>query len=44
MKAHWESLCAIEFFTTEIYTLGGLARYMVLVVIDYATQKSRLRD
>ena len=39
VKAHWESLAAIDFFTTEIYTLRGLVRYMVLVVIDYKTRK-----
>ena len=30
---------AIDFFTTEIYTLSGLTRYMVLVSIHYATRK-----
>ncbi len=39
IKAEWESLAAIDFFTTEIYTLRGLIRYMVLVVIDYKTRK-----
>ncbi len=39
IKAHWESLAAIDFFTTEIYTIRGLVRYMVLVVIDYKTRK-----
>jgi len=39
LKAHWESLAAIDFFSTEIYTLSGLTRYMVLVSIDYATRK-----
>ena len=39
LKAHWESLSAIDFFTTEIYTLAGLTRYYVLVTIDYATRK-----
>lgn len=39
IKAHWQSLAAIDFFTTEIYTLKGLTRYMVLVVIDYSTRK-----
>ena len=39
IKAHWQSLCAIDFFTTEIYTWAGLTRYYVLVVIDYATRK-----
>ena len=39
ITAHWESLTAVDFFTTEIYTMKGLTRYMVLVVIDYATRK-----
>jgi transposase len=39
VRSHWESLAAIDFFTTEIYTLGGLTRFMVLFVIDYATRK-----
>jgi len=38
LKSHWESLAAIDFFTTEIYTLAGLTRYYVLVCIDYATR------
>ena len=32
-------MAAIDFFTTEVYTLGGLVRYMVLVVIDYKTRR-----
>lgn len=39
LRTHWESLAAIDFFTTEIYTLSGLTRYMVLVSIHYATHK-----
>lgn len=39
IKIHWQSLTAIDFFTCEIYTLKGLTRYMVLVVIDYSTRK-----
>ena len=39
VRAEWESLAAIDFFTTEIYTIKGLVRYMVLVVIDYSTRK-----
>jgi hypothetical protein len=39
IKTHWESLVAVDFFTSEIYTLGGLTRYMVLVFIDYSTRK-----
>ncbi|MDH4201353.1 MAG: integrase core domain-containing protein [Phycisphaerae bacterium] len=39
LRTHWESLAAIDFFTTEIYTWAGLTRYYVLVTIDYATRK-----
>jgi len=39
LKSHWESLAAIDFFTTEVYTLSGLTRYMVQVSIHYATRK-----
>ena len=39
LKIHWESLTAIDFFTTEIYTWAGITRYYVLVSIDYATRK-----
>ncbi|MEN6385763.1 MAG: hypothetical protein ABFD79_11280, partial [Phycisphaerales bacterium] len=39
IKSHWQSLTAIDFLTTEVYTIKGLTRYMVLVAIDYATRK-----
>lgn len=39
LRSHWESLAAVDFFTTEIYTLSGLTRYVVLVSIHYATRK-----
>ena len=39
VRVHWESLAAIDFFTTEVYTIRGLVRYMVLLVIDYKTRK-----
>ena len=39
IRSHWQSLTAIDFFYTEIYTLKGLTRYMVLVTIDYSTRK-----
>lgn len=39
IKAHWESLAAIDFFSVEVYTVLGLTRYMVLFSIDYATRK-----
>ena len=39
VKTHWDTLVAIDFFHTEIYTMGGLVRYMVLFAIDYKTRK-----
>ena len=39
IRAHWDSLAAIDFFTTEIYTIRGLVRYMILFCIDYKTRK-----
>ena len=39
VTSHWQSLSACDFFTTEVYTIKGLTRYMVFVVIDYATRK-----
>ena len=39
VTSHWQSLAACDFFTTEVYTVKGLTRYMVFVVIDYATRK-----
>ena len=29
----------MDFFCAEVYTLKGLVRYMVLIVIDYKTRK-----
>ena len=39
IKAHWDSLVAIDFFNVEVLTLGGIVRYMVLFCIDYKTRK-----
>ena len=39
IKTHWDSLAAIDFFTKEVWTMRGLVKYMVLVVIDYKTRK-----
>lgn len=39
LKSHWDSLAGTDFFTSEIYTLSGRTRYVVLVCIDYATGK-----
>ncbi len=39
LKAHWEVLAAMDFFTVEVVTLGGLVRYSVLFVIELSTRK-----
>jgi putative transposase len=38
MKAHWESLCACDFFTVEALGLTGTVRYMVFFVIMVKTR------
>jgi len=42
IKAHWDSLSAVDFFTVEVHTIKGLVRYMVLFCIDYATRKVKI--
>jgi len=39
LKAHWEVLAAIDFFTVEVVTVGGLVRYSVLFAIELSTRK-----
>ena len=39
LKAHWEGLAAADFFTVEVMTLLGLARYSVLFVIRLKTRR-----
>jgi hypothetical protein len=39
LRAHWESIGAIDFFTTDVRTLGGLVRFYVLVVIELASRR-----
>ncbi|MDG2305675.1 MAG: hypothetical protein P8R42_13735 [Candidatus Binatia bacterium] len=39
LKAHWEVLAAMDFFTVEVVTLGGLVRYSVLFVMELSTRK-----
>jgi len=42
LKAHWESLAAIDFFTVEVSTLGSLMRYYVLIVIELSTRRVQI--
>lgn len=39
LKAHWDHLAAADFFTVEVWTLQGLIRYHVLVVMDLKTRR-----
>ena len=39
LKAHWEHMAAADFFTVEVWTLRGLTRYHVLVVMDLSTRR-----
>lgn len=39
IRSHWESLAAIDFFTVEIHTWYGLARYMVLFAVELKSRK-----
>ena len=39
IRAEWDSLIAIDFFSVEVLTLGGIIRYMVLFAIDYKTRR-----
>ncbi len=39
LKAHWEAIAAADFFTVEVWTSVGLARYLVFFVIDLSTRR-----
>jgi putative transposase len=39
LKAHWDAIAAIDFFTVEVVTMVGLVRYFVLFVIDLASRR-----
>lgn len=39
LKAHWGAIAAMDFFTVEVLTAGGLIRYFVLFVIDLKTRR-----
>ena len=38
LKAHWEGLLAVDFFTSEVLCLGGMVRLYTLFVIDLSTR------
>ena len=39
LRTHWEVLGATDFFTVEVWTMGGLVRYHVLFVIRLSSRK-----
>lgn len=39
LKAHWESIAAVDFFTVEVSTLGRLVTYYVLIVLELSTRR-----
>ena len=39
LRTHWEVMGATDFFTVEVWTLGGLVRYHVLFVIRLSSRK-----
>lgn len=40
LKAHWETFTAADFFTVEVWTIGGLVTFYILFVIDFQLGKS----
>jgi len=42
LKAHWEVLAAMDFFTVEVLTLGGLVRYSALFAIELGTRRVQI--
>jgi len=39
LKAHWDCLGALDFFTIEVWTLGGLTTYYVLLAMELCTRR-----
>ena len=39
LRAHWDGLAAMDFFTVEAWTMSGLRRFHVLFVIDLPTRR-----
>lgn len=39
LKSHWEHIAATDFFTVEVWTLRGLIRYHVLIVMELSTRR-----
>ena len=42
LRSHWDAIAACDFFTVEVLTFAGLARYYVFFVIELATRRVEL--
>jgi hypothetical protein len=42
LKAHWETFAAADFFTVEVWNLGGLGTFYVLFFMELSTRKVHL--
>ena len=42
LKRHWEAMAATDFFTVEVFTLGGIVRYQVFFVMRLATREVQI--
>jgi transposase InsO family protein len=42
LKVHWETFAAADFFTVEVWTLGGLVTFYVLFFMELSTRKVHL--
>jgi hypothetical protein len=42
LKAHWGTIAAADFFTTEVWTPRGLLAFYVLFVIDMASRRVQI--
>jgi len=42
LTSHWNVLAATDFFTAEVWTVGGLIRYHVLFLIRLATREVKI--
>jgi transposase InsO family protein len=42
LKAHWGSIAAADFFTTEVWTWQGLVTYYTVFIIDLASRRVQI--
>jgi len=42
MRAHWGAIAGADFFTTEVWTAGGLVTYYTLFVLDLKSRRVQI--